>query len=81
MDLRFSTLFEESATCDALPDVDDLGIPQARLIAPGEPSRSIVLQRMSRADTHQMPPVGIRMPDPLGAYLMTEWISSLKQCP
>lgn len=35
MDLRYSTAFADTQTCDVAPGLGDLGIADARLIAPG----------------------------------------------
>jgi mono/diheme cytochrome c family protein len=56
----------------------DLGIPGARVLVPGHPDRSILLQRLVRADATRMPPVAVNaLPSPVAPLLET-WIRSLK---
>lgn len=81
MDLRYTTALAETNTCDAPPSAGTLGIENARLIAPGHPETSVLVQRMSRRDQHGMPPVGSARSDTDGVALITEWVQSLSACP
>ncbi len=47
MDLRYSTPLANTNACDAVPGHGDLGIADARLIAPGAPERSVLPARMN----------------------------------
>lgn len=80
LDLRFTTVLSATNACNALPLVGDLGIGNARLIAPGEPARSIVVERMKRRDGNQMPPLASHLVDEMAVGLITEWISALTGC-
>jgi uncharacterized repeat protein (TIGR03806 family) len=80
MDLRASVGFAAMGVCGVIPQAGDLGIADALLMAPGEPSRSVLLQRMERRDEEAMPPLGSSLVDPEGAALIGEWISSLAAC-
>lgn len=80
MDLRYSTLLRDTDSCDATPLQGDLGIANARLVAPGDPARSLVLERASRRDVHGMPPTGSTVLDNDGLALLTAWISGLAGC-
>lgn len=82
IDLRYTLPLTMASTnaCDMPPQAGDLGIANARLIAPGSPSRSILLQRILRRDAHGMPPVGSTIADPAGAQLLSSWISGLQTC-
>jgi uncharacterized repeat protein (TIGR03806 family) len=80
MDLRYSTALAQTKACDVAPDLGDLGIADARLIAPGAAARSVLIARMSRRDEHGMPPIGSAKPDTAGAALLTEWVNSLTSC-
>jgi hypothetical protein len=81
MDLRFDTKLAATSTCNAAPGLGDLGIANAKLIAPGDPDHSVLLQRMSRRGVpEQMPPVGSLKVDDQGVALIREWISSLSSC-
>ena len=80
MDLRYSTALADTKTCDVAPGNGDLGIANARIIAPGAADRSVLISRMSRRDAHGMPPVGSAKVDEAGAALLTEWVNSLTGC-
>jgi uncharacterized repeat protein (TIGR03806 family) len=80
MDLRYSTPLASMNACDVAPGRGDLGIANARLIAPGAAARSVLVSRMSRRDVHEMPPLGSTLVDADGAALLTEWINSLTSC-
>jgi len=80
MDLRYDTLFSNTNSCDTLPLEGDLGITNARLIAPGDPARSLIVSRASRRDSHGMPPLGSNLIDNTGVDLLTNWINGLANC-
>ena len=80
MDLRYSTALADTNACDVVPGVGDLGITNARLIAPGAATRSVLIERMSRRDAHGMPPLGSAQVDAAGAALLTNWVNSLTSC-
>ncbi len=55
-----------------------LGLPNAPLVAPGNPKGSILLQRMSATDADlQMPPLLRTRVDPVGVGVVEAWIASL----
>jgi len=64
MDLRYPTAFADMNVCDVLPQNGDLGITDARLLSPGEPARSLLLERISRLDNTRMPPSSSNVLDP-----------------
>jgi hypothetical protein len=80
MDLRYSTALADTHACDVAPGLGDLGIADARLIAPGSAARSVVIARMSRRDAFQMPVIGSAHVDTEGAALLTQWVNSLTSC-
>lgn len=80
MDLRYTTQLSNTDACNAQPNAGDLGIDNARLIAPGEPDRSVLLARMKLRDSHQMPPLGTHLVDDDAVAVITEWIASLTGC-
>jgi uncharacterized repeat protein (TIGR03806 family) len=80
MDLRYATALADTKTCDVVPSLGGLGITDARLIAPGAATRSVLITRMSQRDIHGMPPVGSAKVDTEGAALLTEWVNSLANC-
>jgi hypothetical protein len=66
--------------CDAPPLQSNLDIPDARLLAPGDPSRSILWHRLESQTEYRMPPIGSTVVDSAGAALMYDWIESLSGC-
>ena len=80
MDLRYSTALADTHACDVAPGLGDLGIANARLIAPGAAARSVLVERMSRRDANGMPPLASAKVDTDGAALLTSWVNSLTSC-
>ena len=80
MDLRYSTPLADTHACDVAPGLGDLGIANARLIAPGSAARSVLVERMSRRDANGMPPLASVKVDTDGAALLTSWVNSLTSC-
>lgn len=55
-----------------------LGIPNGKLIAPGDPAKSVLLARIKSNDPDlRMPPIARNVVDEAGAALIEEWIGSL----
>jgi uncharacterized repeat protein (TIGR03806 family) len=80
-DWRYTQPLKDTGTCDVAPVTGDLGIANARLIAPGEPMRSVVSRRIHALDAARMPPVGSLVVDTQGASLVDAWVTSLPSCP
>jgi uncharacterized repeat protein (TIGR03806 family) len=80
MDLRFATAWPAMNVCNVAPLLNDLGIADARLVAPGAPGRSLLLQRLRRQDVFRMPPIGGDRPDTAGIQLLENWIQGLAGC-
>lgn len=81
MDLRYSTALANANACDVAPGLGDLGLADARIIAPGAPGRSVIPVRMNlRGDPNTMPPVGSARVDTAAVTLMRDWIDSLANC-
>ena len=55
----------------------DFGLPNARIVAPGDPERSTLYYRMAKYGRDRMPHVGAELPDEAGLRLIEEWIASL----
>ena len=64
---------------DVKPVQGDLGIPDARIIAPGDPYRSVLLYRMATAGRGHMPYLGGKLIDDRGLLLVRDWIAGMKQ--
>jgi len=81
MDLRAHVSFAETRTCGEEPQQGALGIEGARLIVPGSPELSVLVQRMRRTDDQRMPPLGSNRIDVSSVETIERWISSLQTCP
>jgi uncharacterized repeat protein (TIGR03806 family) len=78
-DLRYQPL-EQMHICDVPPEVGDLGIEGARLLAPGDPERSIISVRMRSLGPDGMPPIGKNRVDIDATAVMDEFISGVTSC-
>lgn len=67
----------ENKFIDALPAQGDFGIPDARVVAPGDPFRSIVLYRTLKYGRGHMPQFGSSVIDRRGVELLHDWIASM----
>ncbi|MFK7914789.1 MAG: PQQ-dependent sugar dehydrogenase [Pseudomonadales bacterium] len=81
LDLRFDVDLAATNTCNVAPQAGTLGIANARLIAPGDPGRSVLLARTNRRDADAMPPIASNEIDTAGVTLLTDWINSISTCP
>lgn len=61
---------------DVPPTQSTFGIPDVRLITPGEPEKSIVYHRIQMLDLGRMPPLGTALVDNFGLALVGQWIRS-----
>ncbi|MBI4604383.1 MAG: PQQ-dependent sugar dehydrogenase [Planctomycetes bacterium] len=77
-DLRFAT--PSRNVCDALPLAGDLGVAGARLLAPGDPARSLISLRIRATGAAKMPPLGRAVVDDAGAGLVDAWIAAHPPC-
>ena len=77
INLEFSTPLDQMKLLDEKPIHATFDLPDARLVAPGSPERSVLLKRLSTRGTGQMPPLASHLPDEEGVALITEWIRSL----
>lgn len=78
LDLRHDTPLSQTGACDVVPSREDLGIANARIIAPGDSARSVLHLRMNRRnDPAMMPPLASTVIDAAGVQVIAEWINSL----
>jgi hypothetical protein len=80
LDFRYTTSLLGTNACDVQPTAGDLGISNARLIAPGEAARSVVVSRVNRVDGSMMPPLARLTFDTAGVQLLSSWINGLSGC-
>jgi len=67
-----------AGTANNYPMTVRLGIPGGKLVAPGDPSHSILLARIKSNDVDlRMPPIARNVVDEAGAALIEQWITSL----
>jgi uncharacterized repeat protein (TIGR03806 family) len=77
IDLAYKTPLAKARMLNEPPIHETFGIAKARLIAPGDPLRSVMYFRMSHRGLGQMPPTSTNRIDQAGAKLLREWISQL----
>ena len=80
LDLRYTTTLASTNACNATPQAGDLGIANARIIAPGDAGRSVLVGRADRRDALGMPPLASTLVDSAGVALLRSWINSLSGC-
>ena len=81
MDLRYEGSLAQMNICMQVPIGTSLGIPDARLIYPGRPDKSLIPLRTKRRDIHGMPPLASSVVDSTGAELIDSWILEISTCP
>ncbi len=79
-DLRFATPLDETGVCDTEPSKEFFGVPNERLLAPGNPEASNLLLRMKTLGDLRMPSLGSHVVDEQAVGLITEWIQGLSSC-
>ena len=77
MDLDFFADKTKIKILDEKPNHHTFGFKDAKIIAPGDPERSVLLHRISIVGTGQMPQISRNMVDKQAVELFTEWIRSL----
>jgi uncharacterized repeat protein (TIGR03806 family) len=76
-DARFDTPFRDQGILNAATVSDSLNVIDPKIAAPGDPSRSMLIQRMRRSDNFKMPPLASNIHDEKALAVLEEWISSL----
>jgi uncharacterized repeat protein (TIGR03806 family) len=77
MELEFSTPRDKMNIIGVAPLQGKFEIPEAELIAPGDPFRSVMLYRISKLGGGRMPQVGSSVVDRTAVKLFHDWIVSL----
>ncbi len=67
----------ETGAVDTRPGQGGFFIPDARVIAPGDPYRSVLFYRMAKLGPGRMPRMGSSVVDEVGLRLMHDWLSGL----
>jgi putative heme-binding domain-containing protein len=81
LELDYSKSLTETGILDVKPKQGDFGLPDARIVAPGDPYRSVLFYRMAKFGRGRMPHLGSEWPHHDGLDLMAQWISSLSSPP
>jgi len=79
MELEFNTALDKMRLIDVKPIHTTFDLPDAKLVVPGAPERSVLLKRASLRGKDQMPPLSSNRVDETGVALLREWIMSLKK--
>lgn len=77
MDIRFNVALEETRLVDLPPAQGTFGLLDARLLAPGDPYRSLLFYRMTTTGRGHMPKFGSSLADEQGMLLIQDWIAGL----
>jgi uncharacterized repeat protein (TIGR03806 family) len=77
MELEFTTARDKMGVIGVAPLQGHFGIPDAEIIAPGDPFRSVMLYRISKLGGGRMPQAGSFMVDHQAVDLFHRWIQSL----
>jgi glucose/arabinose dehydrogenase len=78
MELAFTTRPGRMHLIDEVPQHDRFDIPDARLVAPSAPERSVLYQRITRRGTGQMPPLMSTEVDEAAVEMIARWIRALQ---
>ncbi len=79
-DFRAEVPFAKMGICNALVR-DDLGVAGARVLVPGDHTRSVMWLRLTTLDSRRMPPLATAIVDVSAADVIASWIDSLAECP
>jgi uncharacterized repeat protein (TIGR03806 family) len=80
-DLRVATLLSATGACNEAPRKGSLGLgADYKIIAPGQPDKSMMVLRMRELASGRMPPVGSLRVDEEGVALVSDWIRGLGGC-
>ncbi|MFW2405460.1 MAG: PQQ-dependent sugar dehydrogenase [Gammaproteobacteria bacterium] len=80
LDFRYDIALDATNACNVVPQSGRFGIPDGRIITPGDAGRSVILERLSRRNANGMPPLGSTVVDAAGIALISGWIDSLTGC-
>ncbi len=77
--MNIDAVLKDSKLIDTKPVQGDLGLRDARVIASGDPTRSVLLYRIATAGRGHMPYLGSQLVDDRGLLLVRDWIASMGQ--
>ncbi len=79
MELGFATALDKMRLVDTKPVHSTFDLPDAKLLAPGAPERSVMVHRLGMRGSGQMPPIATNRVDEAGLELLRDWCKSLKK--
>lgn len=77
IDLNHNTETRNLKAIGVPPIHDKFEIAEARVIAPGEPERSVLLHRVAKTGRGRMPPLATSVVDEQAVELLRDWINGL----
>ena len=77
IELNFATPIAKAKLLGVKPVHDTFGLPNARLVVPAHPERSVLFQRLKMRGRGQMPQLATTLPDTRAVSLFREWIQGL----
>ncbi len=77
--LNLEAVLKDASLVGAKPVQGDLGLTDARVIAPGDPARSVLLYRLATEGRGHMPYLGSRHVDERGLLLVRDWIAGMNR--
>jgi hypothetical protein len=81
LDLRVDVPLDRTGLCTP-PKAGSFAIADARVVAPGDPARSVLLHRMKALGAEaRMPKLASHVVDAEGVALIERWIGGLGSCP
>jgi uncharacterized repeat protein (TIGR03806 family) len=78
MELEQTTARDGTNVIGVKPLHDSYGVPDARIVKPGQPDASVLYLRLARRGNGQMPPLATSLVDAEALKLMREWIGQMK---
>ena len=77
-DARFRTPLSEQNIINGELMAGDMGVSGAKVVIPGDPDRSMLLQRMKTTGPFKMPPVSVHSVPSPAIDVIEEWIRGLE---
>jgi len=78
-DVEFTTPLDKTKLVNVKPYHHTFNMRDARLIAPGQPERSVLLHRVSHRKEGHMPPLATSMVDEPAVQMLREWIRQMRR--
>jgi glucose/arabinose dehydrogenase len=78
MELEFTTELDKARIVNVKPWHHQFDLPDARLVAPGSPERSVLLHRISHRRAGFMPPLATSRVDRDAVKVLHDWIKQLR---